>query len=216
MLQIKDMGRLAQKPLFCSADYALAAASVFGVESLNFGRFAAPWGCYSPADADEAQERFNANCGPAAFGAVLRSPITQVMPHFPHFPMRDWTTIGDMRKALQAACAEFGNAGTLLPTYGLALLQLRVNDRPLHPLFSLGQTHWVGVCNGCFYDVNWRGWLPIPLWEKLVMPQFHFGTHQVRRWEVRNSIEVLDQALIHAALGQTETVPKNGAISVCR
>src|SRR4029079_11281016 len=113
--------------------------------------------------------------GPAAFGAVCRSQVTGAMRFFPHFPARDWTTIGDMKKALQAAAVKFADAGKALPEYGLALLQLRINDRPLHPLFSLSQTHWVGVCRGCFYDVNWGGWLTIPLWKHLVLSQLRFG-----------------------------------------
>jgi len=167
-------------------------AAAFTTDILNFGRFGAIRGCYSPSDVVLANEKFGANCGPASFSAICRLPIVDSMRFFPHFPERDWTTIGDMRKALRSATAQFVEAGSELPEFGLALLQLRTNSRPLHPLFSLSQTHWVGVFRGCFYDVNWQGWLPIPIWEELILSQFRFGTKPVVGWAVRNSMAVVE------------------------
>ena len=106
-----------------------------------------------------------------------------------------------MRRALLAADVNFADVGISLPAYGLALIQLRVNDRPLHPLYSLSQTHWVGVCRGCFYDVNWGGWLPIPLWKELVLSQLVIGSRPVCGWGIRNAIEVLEQELVQVSLG---------------
>jgi hypothetical protein len=173
----------------------------FSLDLLNFGRFGANRGFYSPADLTQAQKSFNANCGPASFGAIRRSKVTDVMRFFSHFPMRDWTTVGDMRLAFKAAGMRFADVGIALPAYGVALLQLRINDRPLHPLYSLSQTHWVGVCNGCFYDINWGGWLTIPLWQELVLSQLVLGARPVCGWEVRNGIEVLEQELVQIAFG---------------
>lgn len=191
--------KLTSNPTFCTS------VSTLNLESLNFGKFESAWGCYSPSDIVEAQQLFKANCGPAAFSAVCRSPVLEVMRYFPHFPARDWTTLGNMKTALQTAGTTFVETGTDLPEYGLALLQLLVNDRPLHPLFSLGQTHWVGVWRGCFYDVNWKGWLTIPLWKQLVLPRIRFGSKRVIAWEVRNAIAVLEEELVEAAFGYGKT-----------
>jgi len=197
------MGRLAQTLLFDIEN--LASASVINIELLNIGRFAADRGCYSPPDIHQAKRLLNANCGPASFAAIHRSPVANIMRYFPHFPLRDWTTVGDMKNALNRSGLEFCNSGSALPEYGLALLQLRINDRPLHPLFSLGQTHWVGVCRGCFYDVNWAGWLPIPLWNELVVSQLRFGSRQVCGWEIRNSLAIVNRNLVRLAFGNTRT-----------
>lgn len=194
------MGKFLQKLLIDNCTYA--SASAFTLELLNFGRFDAESGCYSPSDIMEAHRLFNANCGPASFSAVCRSSVQKAMQFFPHFPARDWTTIGDMKKALHAAQVKFADAGKALPEYGMALLQLRVNDRPLHPLFSLSQTHWVGVCRGCFYDVNWGGWLTIPLWKELVLSQLRFGVRPVIGWEIRNSLSVLEESYVRTAFGR--------------
>src|ERR1700687_4534058 len=70
----------------------------FPVELLNLGKFETAWGFYSPSDGDEAHALFNATCGPASFSAIFRTSVKRVMRFFPHFPSRDWTTIGDMRK----------------------------------------------------------------------------------------------------------------------
>ena len=196
----QQMGRLATKLPLTAENYVGSAR--FTLDLLNFGRFDADYGFYSPSDFARAQKLFNANCGPASFGAVCRSQVTEVMRFFPHFPLRDWTTVGDMRRALLAADAEFADVGTKLPDYGLALLQLRVDDRPLHPLYSLSQTHWVGVCHGCFYDVNWGGWLTIPLWKELVLSQLALGLRPVCGWEVRNGIQVKEQELLQIAFGR--------------
>jgi hypothetical protein len=189
--------------------------SSFSIELLNLGKFETDWGFYSPSDLDEAHALFNATCGPASFSAIYRSSVKRVMRFFPHFPSRDWTTIGDMRKALTVAGLNYENTENTLPRYGLALLQLRVNDRPLHPLYSLAQTHWVAVCENCFYDANWGGWLPIQFWEELVLPQLQFGSRPVSRWDVRNAIEVLDQEFVDAAFGVVKTKVKSPARSAC-
>lgn len=189
--------------------------SSFSIKLLNLGKFETDWGFYSPSDLDEANALFNATCGPASFSAIYRSSVRRVMRFFPHFPSRDWTTIGDMRKALTVAGLNYENTENTLPRYGLALLQLRVNDRPLHPLYSLAQTHWVAVCENCFYDANWGGWLPIQFWEELVLPELQFGSRPVSRWDVRNAIEVLDQEFVDTAFGVVKTKAKSSTNSAC-
>lgn len=168
---------------------------------LNIGKFDADDGCYSPSDARFAAESFGATCGPASFGAACRTSVRTAIDFFPYFPSRNWTTIGDMRHALRFARIRFVDKSTALPQYGLALLQMRVSGGPLHGLYSLRQTHWIAVCGKYFYDLNWSGWLPVPIWQELVVARLKFGGKPVRSWEVRNGIQILDEDLIGTALG---------------
>ena len=200
------MGRIAQNDLIASR--RTRSTSALSINLLNIGSFDAEIGCYSPSDLEDAERLYQANCGPASFSAVCRSPVVQAMRFFPHFPERDWTTIGDMRRALSDADFDFLETDNSLPQFGLALLQLRVNDRPLHPYYSLHQTHWVGVCGDCFYDGNWGGWLPIWAWKDLVFSRLRFGARQARFWTVRNSIQLLEPKFLQNAFGQTEGDPR--------
>ena len=195
------MGRIAQNDLI--AINRSRSASALRVDRLNIGRFDAEIGCYSPSDLEDAERLYRANCGPASFSAVCRSSVVDAMRYFPHFPERDYTTIGDMRRALSNATVDFLDTDNSLPQYGLALLQLRVNDRRLHPYYSLHQTHWVGVCGDCFYDGNWGGWLPIWAWKDLVFSRLRFGAQPARHWTVRNAIQLLEPRFVQAAFGQT-------------
>ena len=196
------MGRIAQNDLIASR--RTRSASGLSVDLLNIGTFDAAIGCFSPSDLEDAERLYRANCGPASFSAVCRSPVVQAMRYFPHFPERDWTTIGDMRRALTDADVDFLDTDNSLPQYGLVLLQLRVNDRPLHPYYSLHQTHWVGVCGDCFYDGNWGGWLPIWAWKDLVFSRLRFGARPARHWTVRNSIQLLEPRFVQTAFGRIE------------
>lgn len=208
------MGRIAQNDLIASR--RARSASGLSVDLLNIGSFDAEIGCYSPSDLEDAERLYRANCGPASFSAVCRSPVVQAMRFFPHFPERDWTTIGDMRRALTDADVDFLDTDNSLPQYGLVLLQLRVNDRPLHPYYSLHQTHWVGVCGDCFYDGNWGGWLPIWAWKDLVFSRLRFGMRPARHWTVRNSIQLLEPRFVQTAFGQREEAPQPASVCVAK
>ncbi len=198
------MGRIAQLDLF--GDDRSVGGGGFSLELLNLGTFAASSGLYSPSDVVETAEAHGANCGPASFAAIHRSSVREIMKFFPGFPERDWTTIGDMRRALLAARVAHFDSGKTLPDFGFALIQLISSDQPLHGLFSLAQTHWVGVCGGCFYDINWRGWLPVPVWEKIILHQFAFRGEPVRSWTVRNAIRI-EEDRCRRPVTQGQTTP---------
>lgn len=127
---------------------------------------------YSPPDTQRACRIFKANCGPAAFAAVMRCTVCQAINFFPHFPERPWTTQGDMQRAFTNAGVNYCKTGEALPYYGVALIQITGpwSEKHAHPCAALSKTHWVGVYRDCFYDVNWDGWLPSRIWEDLVLP----------------------------------------------
>ena len=159
---------------------------------LGLGKRAQTHGLYNPPDVDEAHKQFGANCGPASFAALARKPVIDVMPFFPHFPERRWTTLGDMRCALRTAGISFQGTGKTAPRHGFALIQLERSEgtRPVHPMAALSLTHWVAVSDDCFFDINWDGWLPKPVWTRLVFPELRRVHRGVENWSVRSGIEV--------------------------
>jgi hypothetical protein len=183
---------------------------------LNLGRFDSESGCYSPSDAAWAVKYLGATCGPTAFSAACRTQVQSAMTFFPDFPLRNWTTVGDMRNALRAAGTRFEDTGNALPIYGLALLQLRVSAARLHPLYSLRQTHWVAVFGDCFYDMNWKGWLPVANWQELVLPRLTFAGRPAIDWQVRNGIQIVDADLIAAVTKLPEKEATLQQPFVCR
>jgi hypothetical protein len=136
---------------------------------LSLGRRGETGCLYNPVDVGFASRYFRANCGPAAFAAATRQSVCSSITAFPKFPDRPWTTKGDMERALAARSIAWTPTENCLPRYGLALVQLLgpwMNLR--NPCAALTRTHWVGVYLDCFYDINWDGWLPRTIWEKLI------------------------------------------------
>lgn len=165
---------------------------------LNLGKRAQPTGLYSPADVNEAAARYRANCGPAAFAAITRCPVSDVMMFFGQFPEKPWTTKAQMRAALNSANLEWRDCGASLPGAGLALVQLLGPwCRPgIHPGAALSRTHWIAVTNGAFYDINWEGWLPQDIWEQLVFVGLRDRYRGCSGWAVHAGCEV--QAPTHS------------------
>jgi len=158
-----------------------AAESLFSF--LNLGRHDQPVGLYSPPDLNAARDRFGANCGPAALAAVIRASIISVMPFFPDFPARTWTTAGDMRTALDRARVDYHETGNCSPEYGVALIQF--GTAGMHPIAALKLTHWVAICGSFIYDNNWDGWLPMPIWEQVIFSEFQHRNPKIESWRVR-------------------------------
>lgn len=173
-------------------------------DELNLGKRAQPNGLYSPNDIEEAARRFKANCGPAAFAALTRKPICSIMPFFPQFPEKTWTTKSVMLTAIQDANLTAKDCGETLPNIGVALLQILGpwSKIRLHPGAALSRTHWVAVQGENFYDINWDGWLPQAVWERLVWPSLRRHYCGAYGWKVRAGLEVE----AHRNLGRTETL----------
>lgn len=146
-------------------------------------------GLYAPADVEEANDRFKANCGPAAFAASTQRTICSVMNLFPKYPGRPWTTIGDMRAAVATDGIQSAETD-VLPKHGLALIQMNKGEQWLHPMAALKLSHWVAVCDGHFYDINWNGWLPQGVWEQVVFQALRKRHVGVVGWTIRNAIEL--------------------------
>jgi hypothetical protein len=61
-------------------------------------------GLYHPVDCDLAHDRWGANCGPAAFAALLGRPVMSVRSFFPAFPGKPWVNPTGMK--IDARCVQ--------------------------------------------------------------------------------------------------------------
>ncbi len=109
--------------------------------------------------------------------------MLSVMPFFPHYPARTWTTVGDMRSALDRARVDYHGTDDCFPEYGVALLQFEMGR--MHPIAALKMTHWVAVCGGFIYDTNWDGWLPLSIWEQVIFREFQHRNPRIVSWRIR-------------------------------
>ena len=148
-------------------------------------------GLYSPPDIAQASAKYGANCGPAALSALAARPVCEVMRWFPKYPAQNWTTKGDMKQAAIEAGWEVEAIGSRLPEQGCLLIELLpVNEaRYVHPIARLKRSHWIGCRQGLVYDVNWEGWLPLSLWERLVLPSIRMPEGSVRSWRPLDGLE---------------------------
>ena len=149
----------------------------------------------APTDVMTANRLFGANCGPAAFAALLSLQTCDVMQFFAHFETRKFTTCRDMTRALNACGIGFVTEFDL-PEFGFVLIQIegpwtryrnaaRWSDR---------YTHWVGVCDDRIYDINGSEWLSLPAWEKHVLSALIAATPGANGWSVKRSVRVPEQA----------------------
>lgn len=167
------------------------------VRLLNLGKRAQSQGLYSPADVNEAAAQYSANCGPASFAAITRRPVSEVMEFFEQFPEKPWTSRSQMRNALTSANLDWHECGAELPNIGLALVQLigPWSKPGIHPGASLSRTHWIAVVHGAFYDINWEGWLPQDVWERLIFVALRNQYSGCSGWDVRVGFEVVQRSV---------------------
>jgi len=103
---------------------------------------------FAPFDVAEANQRWGANCGPAALAATMRRNVTGVKHLFPNFAARGYVNPTAMGEALRLARMEFTRTGRYTwPEYGLAFIQI---DGPwcgegVPAAAAYRHTHWVGV-----------------------------------------------------------------------
>lgn len=142
-----------------------------------------------PRDLWVAHTLYQANCGPAAFAAVLGTYITQIMQFFTHFPTQPHTNIPQMRGALRSAGVGYDDAGDVWPTDGLCLIQI---DGPWNrsPWAACRFRHWVGARNGFIYEVNENAWLSLAEWREKVMGPMVAETPKAEGWTLLRSFAV--------------------------
>jgi hypothetical protein len=145
---------------------------------------------YDPPDSEGAFQLWKANCGPAAFAAILGRPVMDCRPFFPRFPARPWTNPTHMRAALTMA----GVAHTVSKapiTRGLAFIQWEGpwSGNEARVLEAYRHTHWLAVAGGMLYDVN-AGWLTAADWERELVPLFLAHDRRYTGWSVRTRISL--------------------------
>lgn len=184
--------------------------SAWAATRCSLGKRGFHGGLYSPPDIEAAAERYGANCGPATLSALTARPICEVMRWFPKFPTQAWTTKGDMKKAAIEAGWEVKPIGSQVPDHGCLLIELLPQTEPryVHPCARLKRSHWVGCHQGLVYDVNWEGWLPVNLWERLVLPGLLLSAARVRGWRPLDGLELRTTG--SGPLAEVQRAPERG------
>lgn len=150
---------------------------------------------YCPPDIEAAMADWKASCGPASLAALLGRPVMAVKEFFPEFP--GYTNGTTMLRALELAGLSAGmkiQTGGW-PKRGLCWLGFKGpwSVMPFH--IKIKYSHWVAVKtiadNTIVYDVNENAWLPLPVWERHVLPQL-LGRYKKAQggYEVFRGIEV--------------------------
>lgn len=152
---------------------------------------------FTPPDLESAYRAWAANCGPAAFAAIVRRPLREVREFFPSFPRRPWLTPSAMKEALDKIGARYKDTSkhfaTRTPLYGLVFVQIAGPwTKPgANAKWAYKYTHWVGVAGGRRYDANVNGWLPESEWRTSVMAQLVKGHDRATGFYDRLGIEVI-------------------------
>ena len=137
-----------------------------------------------PKDLPIAYRIYEANCGPASFAALMGSLILDILCYFPHFPKKPYTTIPQMRQALEISGANFWSNDDW-PDYGLCLIQLDgkwTARRQFHE--AAKHRHWVAVNDGMVYDINSPRWIPKASWENHTMPHLVEANSGCEGWHL--------------------------------
>lgn len=165
-------------------------------------------------EANDANDRWGANCGPGALAAMLGVKLDDVRAHLPKFDDRHYTNPTMMQAALRSlgvsyhdvddgddrVAVEHGHAPFLrFPDYGIMRIQWEGPwMNPGVPVAARYKyTHWIGVIQGdqkvpgvWFFDIN-GGWFDPAKWAievvKPITSEIKRATgiwHPTHRWEL--------------------------------
>lgn len=147
----------------------------------------------APADVDQANETWGANCGPCSIAALLGMSLEHLRPHLGRFEQRRYMNPTQVRGVLEQLGLRYQIVGTTgqWPTDGLVFVQWRGpwDKAPVHVQYQ--HTHWIAVRGAWIYEVNNREWCPRDFWREQVAPEIasrHEGSDG--RWSVRTAYEV--------------------------
>lgn len=154
---------------------------------------------FVPADVDEANASWTANCGPCALAALLGLPVASVRQAFSWYPERPWCSPTQMLSALSAmghrAALQQHKTGDRAFVDGLAYVQFtgpwtsaRASAR-----WAYRHTHWVAVAHGghLVYDANTDRWASAAWWSRCVVPVLLEDTPRADGgWWVRTTVRV--------------------------
>jgi hypothetical protein len=181
---------------------------------------------YTPPDVEEAIDTWNASCGPAALGAILRRPLSSVAELIPEFRQRGYMNPSQMLAALARACCAVPKTmrgeGKPWPSYGLGFIQW--HGPWLNPAIPIAaayrHTHWIGIAETVeygrmIYDINaldtnnqCGAWVPVNWWSTTIIPEI---TATIPRatgdWHVRWSCEVQHSIEAHERTTRADGTP---------
>lgn len=161
---------------------------------------------FGPDDVDEANLKWKASCGPAAFAAVFHLQMSEARECFPAFPNTNHSTIRTILKAAGLANLHLEDTESdQFPYHGLAFVQFtggKWDNAPEHVKYR--HTHWIAAAQidqgGLFvYDINNQyvfedadtGWVSIDAWETAVLPALLCSHDGADGYTIRRSFEAV-------------------------
>jgi hypothetical protein len=134
----------------------------------------------------------NSSCGELAFLALFPRIAQAAQASFTKAVEKGWTNRRNMEMALRAVGGEYKVLRCQLPTVGLALIEWTGTWRTEGFWGNeLRRTHWVAVLDGFVYDANWSGWLPLSIWEEVVLHEVIAGIPGATGWQPHTGYEIL-------------------------
>lgn len=147
---------------------------------------------------------FGATCGPIALAAILGTFTCEVMKFFPHFPERAHTTITDMEYALYWCGASYHRHDAVIPTFGLALLQITGpwSEHSGAARHAYTYTHWIATRGAYLYDVNIGDWLERDEWADYAARTWIKRIPKATGWRPLRSIALAPQPFQFSPFGR--------------
>lgn len=146
-----------------------------------------------PADIEEANEIWKANCGPASVAAILNRPVNDVRELFNGFEKRGYTNVTHIKQALDRAGVKHRSIGPKLPGHGLAFIQWGGHEKkPVIVQYRF--THWIAVDGLAVFEVNAPHLTTFESWEEIMPEAIKEEGHGNGTFTVRAGIEVITDA----------------------
>lgn len=143
-----------------------------------------------PTDIEEANELWNANCGPCSVAAILNLPVNDVRELFEGFESRGYANITHIKDALNRAGVKYYNAGATLPKHGLAFVQWGGHEaKPARVQYRF--THWIAVDGDAIFEVNAPHLTTLESWKEIMPEAVKDEGHGNGTFTVRAGIEVI-------------------------
>jgi hypothetical protein len=165
---------------------------------------------FVPWDIEVARLNFGANCGPAAFAALVGTEVCRVMRYFPHFEHVKWTNLTQMLRAVESADFAAELRRRAFPSRGLALIQWLGpwTQKDFFSRWSLPHTHWVAVEGPWVFDHTAEKWQRLQDWAESVAKEFVSEIPRATGWAVKYGVEVKAKAEVALSPPGRALVPR--------
>lgn len=145
----------------------------------------------TPLDMDIAAETFGAACGHGALAAATDKRVVDVLRYFPGIEKgKRWVNIPDMHEALTALGRRWWSVAEKWPANGVVIVQFTGPwTKPgVPPTAACKHTHWIAAREGYVWDANSPDWMPLAVWEALLVPELM--PKRGDGWRIKRGFEI--------------------------